>query len=354
LDSTRWCACGSSTTGNSRSKRDDGYPCRQCIFSRPRIEGRLLSLEGDLPTRFSPGERKAFRQLKKAALKTLSNRLALTSKVALDDKGRCIDVRSAVVSSVSDDCLTASLNDVGRGDGGELRHPKSGRPPSFHSAYSSCALAINSFAPWRLDSSGLTIDGRTGFRSLEFESKFPINPNWKRAPNVDVVGVSSQELVAIESKLTEHFDLHTAEFSQRYSKVVESIAHSSWAEQYEQLRRKPDRYAFFNAAQIIKHYLGLRADTDGRVAGRAVTLLYLYWEPSDASNYTLFSYHRAAVSEFSEGLCDESIRFNAMSYPELWRQWIVGGAGTAHLKQLNARYSVELGTETPAVARRAK
>lgn len=263
-------------------------------------------------------------------------------KIDLDNKGRCVDVRSAVVSSVGDDCLQASLNDVRHGDGGELRVPSSGRPPSFHSAYSSCALAINAFGPWRLDPSNLTIDGRTGFTSLEFEAKFPINPNWKRAPNIDVVCSSPDEVVAIESKLTEHLSpRHTAKFSARYSKVVESISHSSWGQKYEQLLHNPDYYAFFNAAQIIKHYLGLRADKDGKVAGRAVTLLYLYWERSDARKHPLFAYHRAAVSEFSSGLLDETIRFQAMSYPELWKQWSAHGV-TTHVEQLGGRYALAL------------
>ena len=290
-------------------------------------------------------------RLKKATETKLSDRLALMSKIDLDDKGRCLHVRSAVVSSVSDDCLQASLNDVRHGDGGELRLPRSGRPPSFHSAYSSCALAINAFGPWRLNPLGLTINGRAGFTSLNFEAKFPINPNWRRAPNIDVVCRSPNEVVAIESKLTEHLTpRHTAKFSPRYSKVVENTSHSSWAEKYEQLQRNPDYYAFFNAAQIIKHYLGLRADIDGSIAGRDMTLLYLYWEPSDAHKYALFGHHRAAVSAFSSGLQDETIRFQAMSYPELWSQWSANVL-TTHVEQLGGRYALPLEGAIAAASR---
>jgi hypothetical protein len=295
-----------------------------------------------IPPDFTGDDAGLARRLKRATEKELTDRLALTGKIALDDKGRCDLERSAVVATVSDDCLRASLDDVRRGDGGELRLPRSGRPPSFHSAYSSCALAINAFGPWRLDPSTLTINGRVGFTSLEFEAKFPINLSWKRAPNIDVVCRSAHEVVAIESKLTEHLTpRHTAQFSPRYSNVVESISHSSWADKYEQLQRNPDYYAFFNAAQIIKHYLGLRADIDGRIAGRDVTLLYLYWEPSDAHKYALFGHHRAAVSAFSSGLQDETVRFQAMSYPELWNQWCAN-ALTTHVEQLAGRYALPL------------
>jgi hypothetical protein len=296
-----------------------------------------------IPSKFTTNEVTAFRRLKEATKRNLSNRLAATGKIVLDDKGRCIDVRLAVVPSISETCLQASLADVRRGDGGELRLPESGRPPSFHSAYSSCALAINTFGLWRLDPSGLTIDGRIGFSSLEFEAKFPINPTWRTAPNIDVVCHSSHDLVAIESKLTEHLDpRHTAEFRPGYDKAVESVAHSSWAGKYEQLRQDPDCYAFFNAAQIVKHYLGLKSNLDGQVTGREVTLLYLYWEPSDAKEHALFAYHRAAISAFSEGLRDEHIRFQAMSYPELWDLWLSEGQPIEHLNELHTRYLVDL------------
>jgi len=132
--------------------------------------------------------------------------------------------------------------------------------------------------------------------------------------------------------------------------VVENTSHSSWAEKYEQLQRNPDYYAFFNAAQIIKHYLGLRADIDHTVASRDVTLLYLYWEPSDAHKYALFGHHRAAVSAFSSGLQDETIRFQAMSYPELWSQWSANVL-TTHVEQLGGRYALPLEGAIAAASR---
>jgi hypothetical protein len=298
----------------------------------------------EIPSNFTSEEAKVARRLKSAALKQLANSLALEAKVELDDRGRCADARSVVVPSVNDACFLASLDDVRNGDGGELRYPKSGRPPSFHSAYSSCALAINTFGPWRLNTSGLSIEPRVEFQSLRFEAKFPVNRRWRTAPNIDVVCVSSDAVVAIESKLTEHLGaVHTADFRPGYKKVIETVAHASWARKYEELRQNPDYYAFFNAAQIIKHYLGLKSDLDGTIAGRTVTLLYLYWEPRDAHEHALFRQHRAAVSAFSNGLKDEGVRFEAASYPELWKHWLAATGSNTHLTELHARYVLDLG-----------
>jgi hypothetical protein len=298
----------------------------------------------EIPSNFTPEKARAARRLTSAAQKGLTNSLALEANVEVDDKGRCANARSVVVPSVNDAAFLASLDDVRHGDGGELRSPESDRPPSFHSAYSSCALAINTFGLWRLNPSGLTIEARAGFQSLRFEAKFPINRRWRTAPNIDVVCFSSDAVIAIESKLTEHLSaVHTAEFRPGYEKVIENTAHSSWAEKYEELRRNPDYYAFFNAAQIIKHYLGLKADLERTIAGRSVTLLYLYWEPSDAREHALFADHRAAVSAFGEGLQDESVRFESASYPELWKRWVADMPSNAHLRELYGRYVIDLG-----------
>ena len=298
----------------------------------------------EIPSNFTAEEAKAARPLESAARKQLANNFALDAKIELDDKGRCADARSVVVPSVNEACFLACLDDVRNGDGGELRSPKSLRPPSFHSAYSSCALAINTFGPWRLNTSGLTIEGRAGFQSLRFEAKFPIDRRWRTAPNIDVVCSSADAVVAIESKLTEHLGAaHAADFRPGYEGIIETVAHASWARKYEELRRNPDYYAFFNAAQIIKHYLGLKSDLDGTIAGRTVTLLYLYWEPRDAEDHAVFRQHRAAVSAFSNGLEDETVRFEAASYPELWKHWLAATGSNTHLTELHSRYVLDLG-----------
>src|SRR5439155_2138818 len=137
---------------------------------------------------------------------------------------------------------------------------QSGRRPSFHSAYSSCALAVSVFGPWRLDPSTLLLFGTRSFTSLRFEGRLPISGVTGRPPNLDLVAETPAEVVAIESKLTEYISSgKTAEFRPPYTAAVKRLADPSWEKQFKRLRAHPDEFRSFDAAQIIKHYLGLKS-----------------------------------------------------------------------------------------------
>ena len=99
-----------------------------------------------------------------------------------------------------------ALEDVSTGDGSELRQPKDPRlHPRFHSARSSCALAVNAFGYWRCDPTTLVVAGTGGYQQLRFEAKFPIAGSGRRIPpNIDVHATGSSESLAVESKLLEY------------------------------------------------------------------------------------------------------------------------------------------------------
>ena len=127
--------------------------------------------------------------------------------------------------------------------------------------------------------------------------------------------------MAVESKLTEFItSKKTAEFRQPYEEAVKELAHPSWKKQFALLRKSPNRFRHFDAAQIIKHYLGLR----GRYRCRPVKLAYIFWEPTDAGEYPLFAQHRAEIASFADKLADPELEFVSCSYPELWQSWSTG------------------------------
>ena len=66
-----------------------------------------------------------------------------------------------------------------------------------------------------------------------------------------------------------------------------------------------------NAAQLVKHYLGLRR----RFQDRPVTLAYLYFDLPRCA------IHAAEVREFTRRVSDPRVRFVAMSYRQLWDEW---------------------------------
>jgi hypothetical protein len=241
----------------------------------------------------------------------------------LDGDHRAEELATLLVATLGEDELRAALVDIGNGDGGEvkprLRDDGSWQRPKLHSAYSSAGLALNVFGPWRLEPTSLTIAGCTGFEALTFEKQLRIFRGG-RAPNLDVFLTAPGRALAIESKLTEHLDRKPpAEFSDAYDRLAGKVDPSWWA-MYERLKDEPEAFTYLDAAQLVKHYFGLKTYCS-KTAGRA-TLLYLYWKPEDADEgYPELGVHAREAVEFREGVCDPVVAFETLTYPDLWESW---------------------------------
>lgn len=108
----------------------------------------------------------------------------------------------------------------------------------------------------------------------------------------------------------------------------------------QRLVENPRSYHWLDAAQLVKHAFGLAYT----FPDQPVTLLYLFWEPSNPGIYPFFAEHRAEVTRFAASIigADEP-KFVAISYPELWKlldsqsvpKWL-----PAHVGRLRARYAV--------------
>jgi Restriction Endonuclease associating with ARP len=147
------------------------------------------------------------------------------------------------------------------------------------------------------------------------------------------------EILAIESKCTETFVVHEARFRDAYS-GASSEMHPSWRAEFERLVENPARYRYLDAAQLVKHYLGLKTTFQHR----PVWLVYLYWQPSNGDEVAPCTIHRAEVKELGMRLGRSTHReFVAMSHRQLWEQW-VSSAQPAWLREhaaaLQARYGV--------------
>jgi hypothetical protein len=87
-----------------------------------------------------------------AAERALRSRFSASAVHPLDRAGRARTIDEAFLSTVGKPERDAAILDVEQGDGGELAQPSDpSLHPRFHSARSSCALAVNLFGPWRLD-----------------------------------------------------------------------------------------------------------------------------------------------------------------------------------------------------------
>jgi Restriction Endonuclease associating with ARP len=116
---------------------------------------------------------------------------------------------------------------------------------------------LNAFGPWRTASESLALLGADGYTSFHFEGKLPIFRGG-RPPNLDVVISDDGRVVAIESKLLEHLTGgQLAAFKPAYEKAIQT-ADDTWRSVYEKLKNAPNTFNYLDAAQLIRHYLGLK------------------------------------------------------------------------------------------------
>lgn len=230
------------------------------------------------------------------------------------------------------------LDDFAVGDGGELE----GDPPKFCAAHSSSALAANAFGPFRTEPGRLTLAGLNGFTEARFEEKLPTGLDGK-PPNLDFFATGAEGTVTVESKFTEVLKRQTANFKPSYHGAIARLAEPSWKDVYESLVLDPSRFAHLNAAQLVKHYLGMRHSL--REYSRPQALVYVYWEPTNVNAVIEFVTHRAELEVFADEVAGSDVRFIWLSYVELWEEWEEAntwpGVGE-HVEALRARYSLSV------------
>lgn len=233
------------------------------------------------------------------------------------------------------------------GDGNELA-PSNGAPPKFCAAHSSSALAINSFAPWIDRSKELHLCQLTDFDGkLEFEAKC-FNGVGPRASNLDALLADGIATYGVESKLAEWIrpSGSKGEFSPVYAALEDSDPRkkTSWFRAMEAITGGVVSFEFLDAAQLIKHFYGLAFT----YPGTPVRVIYIYWEPTNASEFEAFAKHRAEIEQFSAMVKgeDDLFLFESISYPAHWRElaaidpmpdWLPD-----HLAALRARYEIAI------------
>ncbi len=272
------------------------------------------------------------RSVKTAALRALAAGFSRSNPgVALTPGGYVGDYRDNLLRGIEDGDFKADLN---AGSGNELTS-------KFLAVHSSSALGVNVFGPFRRHMADLQLLGSTGFTDIRFERKCPTGLLRRTPPNLDVVLTSQDRVIGIESKLTEHLGRQRAKFSPEYDREIQDERRTDgYFREMLRLLEAPDSYAWLNAAQLIKHAFGL-AHT---FKDRPVTLLYLFWEPRNPGDAALFAAHRDEVAAFADRVSGSPVRFQAMSYPELWAQWRETGPAWLqdHLDRLETRYLVQV------------
>ncbi|ANT49751.1 PGN_0703 family putative restriction endonuclease [Mesorhizobium amorphae] len=228
------------------------------------------------------------------------------------------------------------VSDLMQGDGNELGG-------KFRAAHSSSALAVNTFAPFKADPSALRLPGGDRFTHLSFERKCPHGLRGRRSPNLDLVAEHPGGIVAVESKFLEPLSPHKPGFAPAYFReITDSRRDTGWFAEMTRLTLIPSPYRWLDAAQLIKHALGISYT----FPDRPTTLLYLFWEPLNPNAHPVFEEHRREIREFAHAVNGNGGPvFAALSYPDLWASWedagLAGGL-QGHLARLRSRYAVSI------------
>jgi hypothetical protein len=233
--------------------------------------------------------------------------------------------------------------DYASGAGRELQWwDRGGRrfPPKMQAAYSSSALVVNCFAPWKYNLGELELCGQRGFSSCWFERKVPTGLGGT-PPHLDLVlETLSPSIIAVESKATEYLQPHVTTFAPSY----ESLGWPKCVEGSVALMRRlsADAFSFeyLDAAQLVKHAFGL-ASTFG---DRDTVLLYLFWEPENRDDFREFDQHSNELRQFEASVAGSSIKFLWMSYSHLFREWGKQDLkwSRQHSSKLRDRYAVRI------------
>lgn len=267
------------------------------------------------------------------AIKALARQLLIAKPdLQLSASGAVSHWPENLLAGINREWFEADLNS---GDGNELAG-------KFRAAHSSSALAVNTFARFRPDCSALSVFGSSEFQTLQFEAKCPVGIGRGTSPNLDLLLRRKGVVIGIESKCTEHIRTHEPKFAEAYSKrIVDERRKSAWFSCMQQAIQEPLRYRYLDVAQLTKHAFGLAYN----FPNDEVCLLYLFWEPSNASDFEEFRVHRDEVALFSSEVANSFPSFKAFSYRDLWATWDSLTSPSwikEHLTNIRERYNTEI------------
>ncbi|BDC48125.1 hypothetical protein F183_A04410 [Bryobacterales bacterium F-183] len=246
--------------------------------------------------------------------------------IAYDEKGYCDDWRANLQPGLP---LDAIESDFRAGDGNELRE-------KFCAAHSSACLAVNAFRRWRLDPSDLRLGGGCHFRTLRFEAKMHFG--LRRPANLDVLATADTTIVGIESKCLEWIRPKDACFSEAYEKLRPIHGRTAWFDRLDALRANPGAYGHVDAAQLVKHALGLAST----YPSGDIQLWYVFWEPVNHSRWEQCGIHREQAHRLAADVAGDRVQLVPMSHLQLWEQWAQNSAQSSSLQYLRSRYWIEV------------
>ncbi len=78
---------------------------------------------------------------------------------------------------------------------------------------------------------------------------------------------------------------------------------------------------YLDLAQLLKHYFGLRRYQLQQNGDKEIVLMYLYCEPTNAEEIAVCREHQKEVANLANAVSESKVRFNSMTYSQLWSEW---------------------------------
>lgn len=230
-----------------------------------------------------------------------------------------MSVSDLFLPGVAVDHVLARLDAAGGNEigSGKLAHPES-----------SAALAVNAFG-WFIDRPmllpplpGTEAMGPAVRVEVEYCARFPWSGG--RHPWLDATVFTETHLIGVESKRHEPFrDAKSASLAAAYDRPVWGDNMERFCAMRDALRSGAIRFAYIDAAQLVKHAFGLV--TDGRRLGKAPMLFYLFAEPASRGNVLIDASalvrHRAELATFAAAVQGDEVTFRAASYRDWLATW---------------------------------
>ena len=207
----------------------------------------------------------------------------------------------------------------------------------FCAAHSSSALAANTFGLWRKHPEDLNLLGMSGFTSFRFERQCPTGLGGI-PPNLDFLAEGPSIVIGAESKFLEILSPKKPHFASSYTPANLPQMETCWADWMEELKTGPEQY--LDAAQLVRHYLGLRNQPEFK--DRKIILLYVFWEPENAMEFPEYRQHREELAVFESKVKKSEVTFVWMTYPQLWDQWESRGFYADPVREIRKRYLLSI------------
>lgn len=307
--------------GNS-GKRTSFFAWRTATSSQDASEAQLVC------------ERKDIEVSTLSDVLNAQQRWAVSRALRVDERGYL----GSYVENLFRPLSSAAFSAFQNGSGSELLD-RPGAPAKMRALHSSSALAVNFFDYWRgepgtlLAAMGLRQDADT----LQFEVKFPTGLGGT-PPNLDVaVRWNDGSWLGVESKYTEWLSPKPngkAYFKDKYFPCGQGLWSSKGLVQCQQiaemLQSRQLYYRYLDAAQLLKHALGLVC------SGRRFELLYIFCDiPGPES-----SRHADELADFSARIAGD-FPFHMRRYQEVLASLkLMDVDAPEYLEYIESRYGV--------------